>query len=154
MRGHKFSLIWFGYNVQMLRRVRSIAIGSEASSEANHHKEFAELLSQLGLEGGNSKLRSLLNRYYLDIRSLLEEGRRVLKPGKFASFVIGNSVIRGCHVKNSEILKFAAQKVGFTVQDECVREIPTNKRYLPLNVSDSNSLAGRMRTEHVIDFIR
>ena len=66
------------------------------------------------------------------------EIRRVLKCGKSALFVIGNSSIKGDFIKNSELLKFAARKVGFTIKDENIREIPNNKRYLPVTVAKTN----------------
>lgn len=151
MRGHKFSLIWFGYSLKELRAIRGKAIGSEAPLKGGRRSEFSELLTHLGLEGVRDKTEAMLRRYYTDLRGMLSESRRVLKREKSASFVIGNSSIRGDYIKNNEILKFAAYKVGFSVRGEKVREIPNNKRYLPVNVAKSNSLSGRMRTEHVID---
>lgn len=151
MRGHKFSLIWFGFNLGTLRAIRSKTIGSEVSIKTREHNEISELLSHLELERTKSTTKSMLSRYYIDIRALLTESHRVLKRGKSALFVIGNSSIRGDYIKNNEVLKFAARKVGFTVIDEKVRDIPNNKRYLPVNVS--NSLGNRMRTEHIIDLV-
>lgn len=151
MRGHKFSLIWFGYTLDRLRKIRSLAIGSEVSLNGTAHNEFNELLSYLELTGIEGRTRGMLVRYYIDLRTLLAESRRVLKPKKLASFVIGNSSIRGNHIMNNEILKFAARKVGFRIHDEKIRNIPNNKRYLPVNVSKLNSLSTRMRTEHIID---
>lgn len=66
--------------------------------------------------------------------------------------MIGNSTIRGIYVQNSELLKRAALLAGFEVLRETVREIPANRRYMPVNVGVGNSLASRMRVEHVIDF--
>jgi len=94
----------------------------------------------------------MLNRYYIDLRSQLAECRRVLRPNRPALFVIGNSSIKGDHIKNSEFLKFAAEKVGFRQQSERIREIPDNRRYLPVSVAKQNALSSRMRTEHIIEF--
>jgi len=151
MRGHKFSLIWFGYNLASLRSIRTSAIGSEAALRHGGQEDFGELLTAIGLEGLEGRTRPLIDRYYADLRSQLMESFRVLKPGKLALFVIGNSSIRGEYIQNNEILKFAAQKVGFEIKSENVREIPDNRRYLPVAVSKSNSLSGRMRTEHIIE---
>lgn len=151
MRGHKFSLIWLGYDLATLRSIRSTAIGSEVSLRSGDHNEFGELLAALELEGIKSRTRSMLNRYYADLRTQLSESKRVLKRGKLALFVIGNSSIRGDYIRNSEVLKFAARKTGFVIKDEDIREIPNNKRYLPVAVADSNSLSNRMRTENIIE---
>jgi len=151
MRGHKFSLIWFGYNIGALRKLRSIAIGSETALKSGEHKEFSDVLHIMGLRELDSKTRSMLHRYYFDLKNQLSESRRVLKKGKHAFFVIGNSSLKGDYIENSEVLKHAARKVGFSVTQESTREIPDNRRYLPVNVARSNTLSGRMRTEHVIE---
>lgn len=153
MRGHKFSLIWFGYNLAYLRSIRAAAIGSEAMLRHGGQEDFEELLTAIGLEGLEGRTRPLLDRYYVDLRSQLKESRRVLKPGRLALFVIGNSSIRGEYIRNNEILKFAARKVGFEIKSENVREIPNSRRYLPVAVSKSNSLSGRMRTENIIEMV-
>ncbi len=151
MRGHKFSLIWFGYNLSYLRAIRSSAIGAETAVSSGNGREFDELMSTLKLKNINARTSSLLSRYYNDLRVQLGESKRVLKPRKKALYVIGNSSIRGEHIKNSEVLKFAAHKVGFKITDESIREIPNNKRYLPMSVGKENSLSQRMRTEHIIE---
>lgn len=153
MRGHKFSLIWFGYDLGSLRELRSVAIGSEASLRSAEHFEFNELLDVLRLADLAGRTRSMINRYYVDLRRQMVESKRVLKRRRLALFVIGNSSIRGDYIKNSEVLKFAAVKAGFAVRGEEVREIPNNKRYLPVTVKGPNALASRMRTEHVIELV-
>jgi hypothetical protein len=49
---------------------------------------------------------------------------------------------------------FGGQLSGLETVSETTREIPNNRRYLPMMVKSSNSLASRMRTEHIIEFVK
>ena len=90
--------------------------------------------------------------YFLDLKKQTAEAYRVLKNGSCVTYVIGNSTINGIYIKNSELLKRAATLAGFKILEEAEREIPNNHRYMPMTEEVGNSLAGRMRMEHVIDF--
>jgi hypothetical protein len=49
LRGHKFSLVWMGYNVEDLRRVRATDIGTEVSAGAELHDPLiAHALRRMG----------------------------------------------------------------------------------------------------------
>lgn len=94
----------------------------------------------------------MLDRYFSDLVQQTKEAYRVLKKGATGTYVIGNSTIRGTYVQNSEVLKRAGTLAGFDVLGETEREIPNHRRYMPTRVDIGNSLANRMRTEHIIDF--
>ncbi len=154
MRGHRLSLVWFGYSIEKLRSIRKKSIGSEAALQKRNKKSFEKLFARLGLGNLDSKNKNMLLRYYKDLRMQMKESFRVLKPGCSATYVIGNSTIKGNYVQNSELLKSAGKKAGFEIITEAVREIPDNRRYMPISVKEGNSLAKRMRTEHVIEFMK
>jgi hypothetical protein len=96
----------------------------------------------------------VLARYFEDLSAQLRQTKRVLKAGGSACYVIGNSEIRGTSVANNELLKRAGLAAGLSVLSETVRKIPDKNRYLPLPVQAGNALAKRMRTEHVLEFIK
>ena len=150
LRGHRLSLIWLGKGMSKLRTIRSRSIGTERAGTDVHSPEFASLVSAIGLEEIPTRQLRMLSRYFDDLTKQLDESARVLKPGASAAYVVGNSTIRGVYIKNNELLKRAAENVGFAISDEQVRDIPDNRRYLPVTVDNSNSLANRMRTEHVL----
>jgi DNA modification methylase len=152
MRGHKFALVWLGYSIGQLRSIRANSIGSERQINTDEHVEFSAFVSEFELTKLDHKSLGMLRRYYFDLKKQLNQVKRVLKPARAAHFVIGNSSIRGHFIKNSELLKFAAKNLGLTVSGENVRKIPDNRRYLPISINSTNSLAKRMRTEHVIEF--
>lgn len=153
MRGHKLSLVWFGHCISELRRIRSNNIGTErkaSTGEAIIDAFFcSEELEQLG-----ERKKGMIVRYAADLISLTAEASRTLKAGSDAIYVIGDSVLNGVSVRNSEILKSAASKSGLSFVGQTTRDIPEYRRYLPLSASKSGSLSKRMRQEHIIRFAK
>jgi len=154
MRGHRLSLVWFGYRLDYLRNIRKKTIGTERASTKKTDSLFDEIIKKLNLEDLDSRNTKMLNRYFHDLIFQLKESYRVLKHDASACYVIGNSTIRGNYIQNSEFLKIAADLSGFSIRNESIREIPNNRRYLPVDVKSENSLSSRMRTEHIIEFIK
>lgn len=154
MRGHRMSLVWLGFSLKNLREIRRNAIGAERALGTQLSDGFLQLLDELGLAQLESRNKNMLDRYYSDLVQQTKEAFRVLKRGAVGTYVIGNSTIRGAYVRNSELLKRAGLLAGFEIVGETEREIPGHKRYMPMTVTAGNSLAGRMRTEHIIDFRR
>lgn len=152
MRGHRLSLVWMGYRLGELRTIRSNTIGAERGLGQECCNGFKNILSELSLKDLPIAKQQMLNRYYEDLLRQTSEAYRVLKRGGCATYVIGNSTAQGTYIRNSEFLKIAGFSAGFDVVEEVEREIPNNKRYMPVAVSKGNSLANRMRSEHVIDF--
>lgn len=152
MRGHRMSLVWLGFGLGHLRGIRGTVIGAEKATGSGLTSKFEALATDLNLGDVSPKTSKMLQRYYEDLLAQASEAFRVLKPGSMATYVVGNSTIRGTYIKNSEIMKRAAVESGFVVATETIREIPNNRRYMPVTVEVGNSLGSRMRTEHVIDF--
>lgn len=148
MRGHKFSLIWFGHTIPSLRNTRSANIGAERSGAELEGIDFKGLFNKL------RRLRKLpqtqsghLKRYAHDLSRMIASAAKCLKPSGTLSVVIGNSTLRGVYVENSEVFKWLALRQGFKFKREYTREIPSARRYLPENAE--TDLAKRMRHEVV-----
>ena len=154
MRGHRLSLVWLGYNLEKLRGIRGSTIGAERSIFKTADAHFSEILKDLELEDLDDRNSKMLHRYYCDLTLQLAESYRVLKRRASATYVIGNSTIRGNYIRNSELLKKAAISAGFDIKNESVREIPNNRRYMPLDDKSGSTLAFRMREEHIIELIK
>ncbi len=154
MRGNKFSLIWLGYSIGELRSVRSNSIGAERklenSEQLNIDEIYKSIFGKLSLE---NKHTSMIKRYINDSILLMSEIARVLKKGKRATLVVGNSILKGSYIDNSEVFNFAGQLFGLELIKSQKREIPLNKRYLPVPKNDSNSLSKRMKHEVIMTFI-
>ncbi len=149
MRGHRMSLVWLGHAVADLRRVRSTSIGAERS--ADHHGRRSEVdavaIAMRGGEPLGSRLEGVVERYALDLLDMTAEVCRVLKTGGRATFVMGNSCIKGRFVDNANGLAHAAERAGMVVDGSHVRDLPAASRYLPVS---GESLSKRMRTETVL----
>lgn len=151
LRGHKLALVWMGYTIPSLRLLRSNAVGTEktASSDGKMVPNIDSLerrlpdISRLPL-----RQRRIVHKYARDSSSLLKEIRRVIKPKGRLVLVLADSVVRGIDVKSSEIFGWMAESVGFKSEAIQTRDIPQNRRYLPIN-SNSEALANRMRSEIV-----
>ncbi len=151
MRGHRLSLIWLGYSIAKLRRLRSRFVGAEIMRPRRGNKEAREFFENLHPGIGDGK-KNMLRRYYGDLRLILREAYRVLAPGRQATYVVGNSRVKGHEVRNSDLLKLAAEQSGFRIVDHFTREIPERRRYMPLLRSEETNLFGRMKTEHIMTF--
>ncbi len=151
LRGHKLSLIWFGYTIEQIRGIRSASIGSERALE-----EEADL-DRLSVEAAMvdktklpSRQRGMVSRYANDILMMIGEVCRVLKTTGKAVLVVGDCCVSSEFVSNSAGIKRAAQIRGLKLVTESTRELPSSSRYLP--IATTSSLAKRLRTENVLTF--
>jgi len=151
LRGHKFALVWMGYTIGELRKVRSENIGTEASRAATPTSEVAakaframRCISRLP-----RRHQAMLARYALDMNDALREISRVLVPRGRAILVVGDCSIRGVYVHNSRAIAALAEEHGFRVESISRRRLPANRRYLPPpSISSSGDRFGnRLRTE-------
>ncbi len=155
IRGHRLSLVWLGYWVGDLRTVRAESIGAErAPNPYADSSALADLMPALGELGGlPARIRRMVERYLLDLASVLGEVRRTLKPGGRATFIVGNSCLRDVFVDNAAAVTAAAYRVGLEALGRSERELPPSRRYLPPPVDIVTSdLTKRMRTEVVLSF--
>ena len=151
MRGHRLSLVWLGYSVSELRRVRARSVGAEIVDNRRTDGALKDFFAELSPDVDDKK-RSILRRYYRDLCDVTDEAFRVLKLGGRATYVIGNSTVKGHEISNSDLLLTAARATGFEVSETYVRDIPENRRYMPMMNSGQTTLSKRMRSEHVIVF--
>jgi hypothetical protein len=158
MRCSKFSLVWMGYSVGQIRQIRGESIGAEAmSKEASAGDGVKALIAKLELEPRlSSRNFGLLARYAWDMGNALRETSRVLRQGGRAVYVVGDSMIRGTFVRNSEIVTAVAKEHGLSLDSRQCRSLPANRRYMPPPKSSvsGGSMDGRMRDEVVLAFTK
>jgi hypothetical protein len=154
LRGHRLSLVWLGHKLEDLSAARSASIGSERRPDKPIDQDFyADMKSAMGQIGDlPSRYHGMIERYIADIHRMLAELVRVMKTGAHATFVMGNSCLRGVFIYNSEALAVAATKVGFSLYDRMERELPSQHRYLPTPVG--GALGKRMRSEVILTFAK
>lgn len=151
LRGHRLALVWLGHSLPELRRIRSDSIGAERRPDrSDGAEEFLRIRAAVGTtEQLSSRFSNMIDRYVQDLRRLMGEVARVLKPNGQTTFVIGNSCLRGVFIDNAGAVMKAAEESGLVTESRVERELPDSSRYLPLT---SDQLGKRMRREVILSF--
>lgn len=158
MRAHKFSLAWFGHSVKALGKLRSKYIGGESLNGIElldlpaFSRQVVETIKKI-----DNKKAMVLHRYYSEMRLALREIHRVLRPGKAAVIVVGNSVMRGISTETAECLGEIGEQAGFELVHTGVRHLDRDKRMLPArgkNATANSKIEERMHEEYVIGFLK
>lgn len=169
MRTHKFSLVWFGYDIASLSRMRGNYMGGERISDFPMHNlpDYSyRVVSNLGQK--DPKKANVLRRYYTEMALCLSEMFRVLKPGKAAVVVVGSSVMRGIDTETAKCLGEIGETIGFDLVDIPERKLDRNKRMMPArnasqsqtggpareNKKGSTKIEERMHKEYIIGFLK
>ncbi len=156
IRCSKFTLVWMGYRIEELRRLRSQSVGTESCrAKIADDKDIAHLITDLKLRPAlGTKDKRPLARYIYDMRLAVHEVSRVLKPGGRAIYVIGENTIKGTYIRNSHIVSAVAELAGLSLIERRVRRLPANRRYLPPPTSRHSvaALDARMRSEVILSF--
>ncbi|MCY4302607.1 MAG: class I SAM-dependent methyltransferase [Aestuariivita sp.] len=150
MRGHKLGLVWLGYSISQLRDIRSNSIGAEKARNPRDRTAETVVTAFGDISRLPARDQAMIDRYAIDLSKALSEAARVLKSGAVATYVIGNSCLKGVFINNSSAIIAAARQSGLEVLDEVVRSLPENRRYLPVNTE--SRLSQRMRTETILTF--
>lgn len=156
LRGHKLSLIWSGYTLKDLRRIRSTNVGAENS--VTQHPFNDDLIKMLAKMGAIDKLPprvlGILKKYVHDMDSVLKEISRVLTVRGKAVFVVGDSTINNTFIQNSKALTLIGKRHGLNLLSTRRRKLQDNRRYLPppTSASAGSQLQNRMREEVIMTF--
>ncbi|MDE0265766.1 MAG: hypothetical protein OXI27_08770 [Thaumarchaeota archaeon] len=146
LRCSKFSLIWMGYTVKEIRRIRSTSIGTLVGKYGDAYAQ--DIMSRIHLQPAlRPSQEMVLARYVDDMRRVICEIARVLVDGGKATYVIGENTVHGTFIPNSRIVEEVASDIGLRCEDRRSRELPTNRRYLPPPSGQATALDGRMRRE-------
>jgi DNA modification methylase len=157
MRAHKFSLVWFGYPIVDLSQKRQNYIGGDAISGINYEVLPNDVISAVQrVSDQDIKKGQSLHRYFSEMTRVLQEMFRVLKPGKAAIVVVGNSIIRGMDTQTHKCLASIGSKLGFDVPAIGIRNLDRNRRMLPAGITLNleSQIQQRMHEEYVIGFYK
>ena len=158
MRAHKFSLVWFGYALGSLSRLRREYIGHDAVTGVEYI-ELPDTACQVidSIAQVDRKKSRVLHRYYSEMTRCLAEMARVLKPGKAAIVVGGSSTMRGVDTRTDICLGEIGKQVGFELCRIAVRKLDRDKRMMPARRTRSSArsqIEERMHEEYVIGFLK
>ncbi len=151
LRGHRMTLVWLGYDMASIREIRTASVGSERVLGATG---ITFSIDPYIVEAKGSTItdrhRGWVRRYATDMRRVLEQLSRVVRPGGKVVLVLGNSFLRGATIDNAGMTKALAVEVGLEPIRQTTRAIPARRRYLPPPGDSGNTLDARMRTEVVL----
>lgn len=150
LRGHRMSLVWLGWTMKELRRIRSESIGAERGLSHPAAKDIELIVNaMIGSSELPSRHLNMVTRYAYDLHKLMAQIKRVLKIAGRATLVVGNSCLKGNFIQNSDGVAMAAGLFGLKEISRSERDLPTSSRYLPIT---GQALGKRMRTETVLTF--
>ncbi|MBA3533578.1 MAG: site-specific DNA-methyltransferase [Ardenticatenales bacterium] len=157
MRAHKFSLVWLGRDIAELGDRRRGYIGGESTTDVRFEPlppRTAAVVEALGHLDPKKGL--VLHRYYSEMTRVLREIFRVLKPGKAALVVVGNSVMRGRDTETQQCLAEIGQVLGFDVPAIGLRHLDRDRRMLPAAqvAAMDSQIEQRMLVEYIIGFYK
>lgn len=152
LRGHRLSLVWLGHRLGDLRTIRSNSIGAERAPDKPSPSDMFEPIRRAMGDTSSLPTRyvSMIERYSEDIYRMMSEIARVTKIGGFATFVVGNSCLKGLFIQNAAGVSAAAAMLGMQKLRVFERELPAGSRYLP--TPKNGALGKRMRTETILSF--
>lgn len=157
MRAHKFSLVWFGHQIDDLGEIRNAYVGGETTRDFRFEplSFYAQsIVDEVQVLDG--KKGAVLCRYYSEMTRALREMYRVLKPGKGAVVVIGTSIMRGRDTETQYCLADIGRSIGFEVPKIGVRHLDRDRRMLPASfeIDHKSQIQQRMHEEYVIGLIK
>jgi hypothetical protein len=157
MRAHKFSLVWLDYPIDNLSLKRKEYIGGESIS-AIKFEEMPPQTSQIirKISGLDPKKGAILHRYYSEMKRVLTEMYRILKPQSAAIVVVGSSIMRGQDTETQNCLAEIGNAIGFDIPKIGVRNLDRDRRMMPAgsNVNLDSQIQQRMHEEYVIGFYK
>lgn len=156
MRAHKFSLVWMGKGIEELSRWRARHIGSERTRPVAPESlppQTRGVVEELSAKDSRKAL--VLAKYFTEMKRVMQEIWRVLRPGAAAIFVVGTSTMRGINVQTPFCLAEIAAQVGFDLTGITERRLDRDRRMMPARHGENRSaIEQRMHHEYVIGLIK
>ena len=157
MRAHKFSLVWFGWKIADLTRIRAQYVGHDAIAglrSAGLPSQCEETLAKLAERDDRKAL--VLRRYFEEMQDVIREMRRVLKEGRSAVIVIGSSQLRGLDVETHKALAAIGENAGFILARIGTRRLDRDKRMLPTRwrQRQRSQIEARIHKEYVVGLVK
>jgi hypothetical protein len=150
VRSHKFSLLWMGHSLEELRELRGAMVGTERGmwSPDGVPQPLEDRLSRSVVE---DRRRALLRKYLSDLRKVIGEIHRALKPGGLALLVLGPTIISSRRSDAVSTVATLCDGLGMTVVGWAGRTLSARRRSLPPpSFVHGNQLADRMRREIIV----
>lgn len=150
---HQLSILWFGDDPNHFKkwhrfsneftnfRKHFIGTSCKRNKSGDYNSEIAsDIVCRLSTI--ERPLARDVANYYLDMKSVFIEMHRILKPGKKACIIIGNTNLRGVDILNAQVAAEQMESIGFKKVAFIKREIP-NKMITPWRDLKSGKFTGK-----------
>ncbi len=157
MRAHKFSLVWFGWRIDALAKLRAQYLGHDAANGMRFDRLPRQCEKTLAkLAELDAQKSAALRRYFGEMSAVINEMRRVLKKGKAAVIVVGTSNLRGIDVETQKGLAAIGESAGFDLAGIGIRRLDRDRRMMPARWGGArrSPIEERMHEEYVIGLIK
>ena len=157
MRTHKFSLVWFGWKIDDLARIRAQYVGHDAVAGLRYDGLPSQCEDTLlKLADRDDKKALVLRRYFEEMKAVILEMPRVLKNGRPAVIVVGSSKLRGLDVETHKGLAAIGESVGLVLAGIGSRQLDRDKRMMPARwgQQQQSQIEERMHNEYVIGLVK
>ncbi len=157
MRAHKFSLVWFGWKIEDLTKIRSTYLGHDATNGAQFEQLPQQCENTLArLAELDTKKAAALRRYFSEMSAVINEMQRVLKRGRATIIVVGTSNLSGMDVETQKGLAAIGEGVGFDLAGIGIRRLDRDRRMMPARwgKDQHSQIEKRMHEEYVIGLIK
>lgn len=157
MRAHKFSLVWFGWKIEDLTKIRARYLGHDATNGAHFEhlpRQCEKTLTRL--VDLDYKKAAALRRYFGEMSAVINEMKRVLKRGRVAVIVVGTSNLSGIDVETQKGLAAIGEDVGFDLAGIGIRRLDRDRRMMPARwgKEQHSQIEKRMHEEYVIGLLK
>ncbi len=157
MRAHKFSLVWFGWKIADLAKIRAQYVGHDALGRPIHDRLPDQCEGTIArLTERDKRKASVLRRYFWEMSAIISEMWRVLRAGRPAVIVVGSSKLRGLDVETHKGLAAIGENAGFTLAGIGARRLDRDRRMMPARWGKErqSQIEERMHEEHVIGLLK
>lgn len=157
MRAHKFSLVWFGWKIEDLTKIRASYLGHDATNGAQFGKLPRQCENTLTrLADLDQKKAVALRRYFSEMSAVINEMKRVLKRGRAAIIVVGTSNLCGIDVETQNGLAALGEDVGLDLAGIGIRRLDRDRRMMPARwgKEQRSQIEKRMHEEYVIGLMK
>ena len=122
VRSHRMSLVWIGYDLAQLRELRGAMCGTERGMYQIDGLP-TRLESRLSSEIVVPRRQAMFRRYLSDVRGVLGQLKRVLKPGRAAVLVFGPNLLTQDTDNTVEVIRQLSRQAGLHFIEGMTREI-------------------------------
>lgn len=150
VRSHRMSLVWMGYDLAQLRELRGAMCGTERGMYQIDGLP-TRLESRLSSEIVVPRRQAMFRRYLSDVRGVLGQLKRVLKPGGAAVLVFGPNLLTQDTDDTVEVIRQLSRQAGLHFIEGVTREIVGGRSLpAPQDAGRGSPLRKRMRYEVMI----